>query len=319
MWQEYFPNGTIIGADIHPGVRGLEAGRIVTEIADQSNIEDLVRLGTKHGPFHVIIEDGSHMWEHQVTTLRTLFPFVVNGGFYIIEDLHTNFGSLARHYRGAARRSCVDYLNELVAIKAADDQFDSGALEDPFLRTYGRSIELITFLKGACIIRKGRESSREARMPGVTAPQGASDMLVDVAGAGELLPLSLACHIGAVGDWHSHTGALRSAQDGCDIQGFVMYGRGIAAQALQYRARLADGTWTDWVGCGAFAGTMGRGQSLTGFSARLLEEAGPGMTLSAVGLFRGQDGATQAGDGEDCVANCGQGELYGMQCMLRRV
>ena len=92
VWEEYFPNSRIIGADIDEGTRRFASGRIEIEIIDQSNLEDLVRLGVRHGPFDIIIEDGSHIWDHQITTLRTLFPFVRDGGFYVVEDLETNYG-----------------------------------------------------------------------------------------------------------------------------------------------------------------------------------------------------------------------------------
>jgi hypothetical protein len=66
-WPEYFPNSKIIGADIFPEARRFERDRVIIEVLDQSNIDDLTRLSLKHGPFDLVIEDGSHMWEHQIT------------------------------------------------------------------------------------------------------------------------------------------------------------------------------------------------------------------------------------------------------------
>ncbi len=42
------------------------------------------------------------MWEHQITTLRALFPFLRSGGYYVVEDLQTNYGALQAKYRGIA-------------------------------------------------------------------------------------------------------------------------------------------------------------------------------------------------------------------------
>jgi predicted O-methyltransferase YrrM len=98
-WEEYFPESKIIGADINPGTKRFEQGRVIIEQLDQSNIEELTRVASKHGPFDIIIEDGSHMWEHQITSLRTLFPFLKNDGIYVVEDLHTNYGSLKTNYK----------------------------------------------------------------------------------------------------------------------------------------------------------------------------------------------------------------------------
>lgn len=319
MWQEYFPNGTIIGADIHPGVKSFEGDRVVTEIVDQSNLEDLAQLCAKHGPFDIVVEDGSHLWEHQITTFKTLFPFVRNSGLYIVEDLHTNYGDMAPHYRGASSLSCMDYLQKIVALKVADDQIDIAAEEDPFLRTYGRNIESITFLTRACIVKKGYRPRRiSPYLPGFKAPENASKPLLDASGEHPPIPLSIACHIGNVGDLHSHTGALTSTQPMEDIQGFIINSRGFPATAVEYRARLTDGRWTEWNGCGSFVGTMGLSNPLTGFSARLPENARSAYTLEVIGLFRDQPDLVQAGDEQDCVSFSGNGRLYGMQCVVRR-
>lgn len=109
-WEEYFPHATIIGADILPLTKRFERNRTTIEILDQSNVEELTRLAVQHGPFDIIIEDGSHMWEHQITSLRILFPFLKNDGLYIVEDLQTNYGLMEPHYRGVASQTCMSYL-----------------------------------------------------------------------------------------------------------------------------------------------------------------------------------------------------------------
>ncbi len=61
LWESYFPRATIIGADIDPTVVRFETERTRIEILDQSNVQNLVDLGIKYGPFDIIIEDGSHI------------------------------------------------------------------------------------------------------------------------------------------------------------------------------------------------------------------------------------------------------------------
>jgi hypothetical protein len=39
----------------------------------------------------IIIDDGSHVNEHVITSFRTLFPYLQDGGIYVIEDLHTSY------------------------------------------------------------------------------------------------------------------------------------------------------------------------------------------------------------------------------------
>jgi hypothetical protein len=152
-WQEYFPNARIVGVDIRPETRKFASERTVIEIVDQSNIDQLVRLGVKHGPFDIVVEDGSHRWEHQITSLRTLFPFVREGGLYIIEDLQTNFGQFEEKFREVASISCVEYLKKALDLRVADGALDIHKVEDAFLRTYARSMNLM-FSKHLCLIQK---------------------------------------------------------------------------------------------------------------------------------------------------------------------
>ncbi len=37
--------------------------------------------------FDAIVDDGSHRWEDQLTTLGNLWPFLAPGGLYFIEDV----------------------------------------------------------------------------------------------------------------------------------------------------------------------------------------------------------------------------------------
>ena len=315
MWEEYFPRGTIVGADIHPGVKTFTSERIRTEIVDQSNLEDLVLLGTKHGPFDVIVEDGSHMWGHQIGTLKALFPFLKSSGIFIVEDLHTNYGSLGPVFRGASGISCMDYLKKLVDRKVAGEHFDAAEEDDAFLRTYARNIRFITFLRHACIIRKDYRPGA-VFVPGPHAPEDASTALVPPPSKPAEQAISIACHIGMIGDWHSHTGSIRSLEEERDIQGFILYCAQLPADSLEYRARLADGSWTQWVSSGHFAGTMGLAQAMTGFSVRLAGDAAVSHTLEIFGLFRGHDEPVRVAAGETCVSASGTGSLHGIQINL---
>jgi len=91
MWCEYFPNAIIYGIDINPGFLFSE-DRIITALVDQSNREGLKKFAEENGPFDLILDDGSHNVIHQQISLGLLFPYLEDGGYYIVEDLHTSFG-----------------------------------------------------------------------------------------------------------------------------------------------------------------------------------------------------------------------------------
>lgn len=89
-WEAYFPNATVHGLDIEDK-SFLDGGRIRTHVGDQSSPACLERLNAEHGPFDVIIDDGSHQQAHIITSFLTLFPLLSPGGIYVIEDMATAY------------------------------------------------------------------------------------------------------------------------------------------------------------------------------------------------------------------------------------
>jgi len=93
MWYKYFPNATIHAIDVHnQSVHNND--RVTTHVADQSKREDLKRVMDLVGPVDLIIDDGSHIIDHQQISLGFLYPYLKPGGQYWIEDLHTSDGSV---------------------------------------------------------------------------------------------------------------------------------------------------------------------------------------------------------------------------------
>ena len=301
-WRDYFPNAEIVGVDVLVNCLQFESDRIRIELADQSNLEHLAQVAARHGPFDLIVEDGSHMWEHQVTTLRALFPFLNNGGHYVVEDLQTNYGAMQAQYRGAASQSCVDFLKRWMDLFVGDDLVDLIDVEDPFLRTYGRAIDFMTFHRRACVIRK-RVTPTDWRVslgpPLATPPADAVLVVINA-------------HVGLRGDIFGARGYVDEGGDQFTIQGLELESQ---VRAVEYRVRFPDGTWSEWVGEGKFAGTRGQSLPLSGISARLSEGFRDQYELAVIGLFVG-GGKAVARAGEDCVLPTGAA-LRGLQVILR--
>jgi hypothetical protein len=309
VWEAYLPNGTIIGADINIATRRFARPRVAIEIINQSDIEQLTQLGIKHGPFDVIIEDGSHFWEHQITSLKTLFPFVKNGGIYIVEDLQTNYGNAAETYRGVSSISCVEYLKKLVDLRVGDNQIDIASEEDPFLRTYGRAMQTITFYRRACIIEKNVETKPEL-------PIG--DPILDVEADNSVIPVFIFAHVGNQGDRTNPIGWMRTLKRTDHIQGFAIETLEDTGCDLLYRACLANGEWTGWKTKGEMAGTRGKSESLTGFAVRLADSGREDFSLEIIGEFSMSSEPVTVRGGEDCIPIPGGGALIGMQVILRK-
>jgi hypothetical protein len=300
-WEAYFPQATIIGVDIQAAARRFQRGRVLIELADQSNIEELTGLGVAHGPFDLIVEDGSHMWEHQVTSLRTLFPFLRDGGTYIVEDLLTNYGSAVEVYRGIASESCVEFLKRWVDLRVADGMLPIAAVEDPFLRTYGRAAQFITFHRHACVIRKRQPTVSREVSPGLPlAPQRAMP--------GVITTLHLSDH----GDLCGFEGFVNLAGEQYLAQGLELSSPG---DVVEYRVRSVDGSWSDWVPGESFLGTRGEAKILTGFALRLRPDARDSYSLRGFGRFQGSSVPVEAADGQDCIGAPGAA-LCGVQVVL---
>lgn len=84
MWQEYFYNATIYGVDIDPDTI-FQDERISTFCGDASS--DSFWNSIDLPEFTVIIDDGSHQAGDIVKTHSILWPRLLKGGFYVIEDL----------------------------------------------------------------------------------------------------------------------------------------------------------------------------------------------------------------------------------------
>ncbi len=92
MWKSYFQKGTIAGIDLCDK-SALREHRINIYQGDQSDEAFLQEISKIEGPFDIIIDDGSHMQSHILTSFKTLFPLMSPGGIYVIEDTQTSYRS----------------------------------------------------------------------------------------------------------------------------------------------------------------------------------------------------------------------------------
>jgi hypothetical protein len=90
MWRDYFPNSTIFSIDIHDKT-GLSEERIKIFQGSQDDAAFLQWLSAEHGPFDLIIDDGSHVNSHVITSFQVLFPLLAPNGIYAVEDTQTSY------------------------------------------------------------------------------------------------------------------------------------------------------------------------------------------------------------------------------------
>lgn len=94
MWREYFKNSKIYCFDIdkrlEENVKGLN--NVIFRQLDQGLKISISRAiyDIPLNSVDIIIDDGSHLISHQKNTLEVMWPYLKSGGFYVVEDIHTN-------------------------------------------------------------------------------------------------------------------------------------------------------------------------------------------------------------------------------------
>ena len=87
MWEEYFSSANIVGLDNNPACL-INEGRIRCFFADQASGDMLDRaLKPLKQKFDIIVDDGSHVADHQIFTANFLEKYLAPEGIYFIEDI----------------------------------------------------------------------------------------------------------------------------------------------------------------------------------------------------------------------------------------
>ena len=107
LWKGYFGNVNLHGIDIDE--KEFNDTEVTLHKIDQSPLEldkFVANVGIK---FDVILDDGSHVPEHQILTINKLWNLVKPGGIYIIEDIETSYWKKSKiyGYRFNARRQGI--------------------------------------------------------------------------------------------------------------------------------------------------------------------------------------------------------------------
>jgi Methyltransferase domain len=161
----------LIGCDVNPDCARLRYDdpriRIVVGDANTDAVEKTIAQHTRH--LNVVIDDGSHRSSDIVKSFARYFPRLVDGGVFIIEDLHCSYWS---DFEGGLSYS----LSSIAFIKRLADVINHEHWElskprtshlDVFFKRYGCSIledqlariHSIELLNSMCVIRKAEADS----------------------------------------------------------------------------------------------------------------------------------------------------------------
>ena len=152
MWEQFFPRARIVGVDIKKACKRFENDRVTIRIGNQGNPAFLARLAQNHRPL-VVLDDGSHRWKHQIDTFRALWPSIRPGGYFIVEDIHTSFGSdYAKTYGSEDGTTAFDYVAGIARGVVAGPR--AAAPADDFEAHCRETIESVVMLQHSVIIKK---------------------------------------------------------------------------------------------------------------------------------------------------------------------
>jgi len=86
-WKNYFENAEIVGADIDREIL-IQEDRIKTFYCDQTSVDSIKNLCQNFDfKFDVVIEDGLHTFDANVTFFENFIHMVSQGGIFITEDI----------------------------------------------------------------------------------------------------------------------------------------------------------------------------------------------------------------------------------------
>ena len=119
IWQQYFPKAKLYGFDLK--MPRINTGAMQVVLGDQSRLDDLKRLASVTGKVDFIIDDGSHIPEHQIRTFDYLFHHALSdGGVYIVEDIETSYWKVGdcygyrTNYGINSPKSCIEQFKPLI-------------------------------------------------------------------------------------------------------------------------------------------------------------------------------------------------------------
>ena len=101
MWREYLgPKAHVYGVDVEPACSAYQAKQIEILIGDQGDRAFWQQVKATIPKIDILIDDGSHIPEHQKITFEEMIPHLNPGGLYLCEDIQGMANSFAGYLYG---------------------------------------------------------------------------------------------------------------------------------------------------------------------------------------------------------------------------
>jgi len=163
MWKSYFgDNVKIYAIDINPLCKKFEGDNVEIFIGSQNDKDFLEGVKKVIPKIDILIDDGGHMMDQQITTFNSLFEHVNEGGLYLCEDTHTSYWE---NYNGGhlKKDTFIEFskarIDDLHGWHFRDDK------KEEFY--YTKNIESITFHDSIVVFEKKTRLKPESKMTGI--------------------------------------------------------------------------------------------------------------------------------------------------------
>lgn len=164
MWRSYFgENAKIFGIDINPECKQFETENTKIFIGSQEDPEFLNSIKKQLPKIDILIDDGGHYMNQQITSFETLYGHIKEDGVYLCEDLHTSYW---KNYGGGFKEpsSFIEYSKNLI------DQLNAWHSRDSQLEVdeFSRITHSMHYYDSILVIKKGKKNPPINEMRGET-------------------------------------------------------------------------------------------------------------------------------------------------------
>jgi hypothetical protein len=154
LWRDYFPRSTIVGLDINE--KHVAYGpRVKFVRVDQSSAADLEAVVAAHGAPDIVIDDGSHVGDHQLASFDCLWPQLRAGGAYVVEDIGTSYEPDFGGGKPAPPGSAIGLAERLLSdVQARDPYFEGENARDTAPVAHYHDVAAVLTFPGIVFIEK---------------------------------------------------------------------------------------------------------------------------------------------------------------------
>jgi SAM-dependent methyltransferase len=154
LWLKYFGEGTtVVGMDIETKALDYKYdGNAMIVIGDQGDPLFWDQFLPTQEKFDIVIDDGSHIMNHQITTVNKVFSHIKEGGVFICEDTHTSYWP---HHWGGSFRGAGTFIehSKRVADIVNSQHFQGSPISNEALEAY-RNLYSVSFYNSMVVMEK---------------------------------------------------------------------------------------------------------------------------------------------------------------------